>query len=200
MEKYNINQTTLKILGLYRTDYRRPCYVREVSREVKVDVKATQLQLKRLERMNILSSVSRGRIKEYRLNLANQIGLYLMTMAEVYFTVTYLNRNFPVKKLVSEVRNRIEGTTILFGSFAKAQATSESDIDLLILDEKEPPPQLFKPVGSIIGKRISLKHAPAAQFLESLRQNDPLAREVVASHVILKGADEFCNIMWQYYA
>jgi len=57
LEEYNINQTTLKILGLYRSDYGRSMHLRKIARETKVDVKAVQLQLKRLERLNILSSV-----------------------------------------------------------------------------------------------------------------------------------------------
>jgi hypothetical protein len=63
MEEYNINQTTLKILGLYMSDYRRSLHLRQIAR--------VQLQLKRLKRMNILSSVRKGRNKEYSVNLQN---------------------------------------------------------------------------------------------------------------------------------
>ena len=77
MEEYNINQTTLKILGLFRNDYRRSLHLRQIARETRVDVKAVQLQLKRLERMNILSSLLKGRNKEYSVNLRNSIAKYL---------------------------------------------------------------------------------------------------------------------------
>jgi hypothetical protein len=43
MKGYNINQTTLKILGLYRSDYRRSLHLRQIARETNVDVKAVQL-------------------------------------------------------------------------------------------------------------------------------------------------------------
>ena len=200
MNEYNINQTTLKILGLYRTDYRRPCYVREAARDIDVDVKATQLQLRKLEKMNVLSSADRGRIKEYRLNLENHTGLYLMVMAETFFTITYLNRNFLVKKLVSEVGSHIDGTILLFGSLARARATGESDVDLMVLVKEKPDAQTLGPLRSIIGRRISLKHMDPPRFLEGLRQKDPLVMEIAANHVVLKGADEFCNLMWQHYA
>ncbi|MHB8545492.1 MAG: hypothetical protein ACYDAJ_01835 [Nitrosotalea sp.] len=51
LEEYNINQTTLKILGLYLDDYKKSLHLREISRETKIDVKAIQLQLKKLEKM-----------------------------------------------------------------------------------------------------------------------------------------------------
>jgi len=60
MKEYNINQTTLRILGLYVSDY-KALHLRKVARETKVDVKAVQLQLKRLEKRNILSSIMKGR-------------------------------------------------------------------------------------------------------------------------------------------
>jgi predicted transcriptional regulator len=71
MKKYNINQTTLKMLGLYRSNYDASFHVRAVARETNIDVKAIQLQLKMLEKINVVSSTQKGRNKEYSLNLDN---------------------------------------------------------------------------------------------------------------------------------
>jgi hypothetical protein len=35
--------------------------------------------------------------------------------------------------------------------------------------------------------------------MNGLRSNDPLIKEVVSNHIILKGIDEFCDIMWSYH-
>lgn len=137
MEEYNINHTTLKILGLYRTDYGRSLHLREISRQTKVDVKAVQLQLKRLEKINVVSSVLKGRNKEYSLNLGNSITKYYMVMAETFASIIYLRRNFLIKKTVSEIGNLIEGTMVLFGSFARGQVTKESDIDIFVVSGKK---------------------------------------------------------------
>jgi len=69
MEEYNINQTTLKSLGLYS----KSLHLRQIVRETSVDVKAVELQLKRLERKNIRLCVRKGRNKEYSVNLRNSI-------------------------------------------------------------------------------------------------------------------------------
>ena len=94
MEEYNINQTTLKILGLYRSDYGRSLHLRQIARETKVDVKAIQLQLKRLERMNILSSLRKGRNKEYTVNLQNSIAKYYLMLAETLHLSPILRGTF----------------------------------------------------------------------------------------------------------
>ncbi|MGB9003018.1 MAG: hypothetical protein WCC52_04345, partial [Nitrosotalea sp.] len=69
LEEYNITQTTLKIISLYRYNYAVSVHLREIARETNVDVKSIQLQLKKLEKINVLSSAVRGRNKEYTLNL-----------------------------------------------------------------------------------------------------------------------------------
>ncbi|MGQ9718233.1 MAG: nucleotidyltransferase domain-containing protein [Nitrososphaerales archaeon] len=200
MEEYNINQTTLKILGLYNNDYRRSLHLREIARETKVDVKAIQLQLKRLEKMDVLSSVFKGRNKEYCPNMINPITKYYMILAETLLSINYLTRNFLIKKTVNEIGNKIEGAIILFGSFAKGEATKESDVDLFILTDKKLDRNALVEAGSLIGREISVKSSNKKQFLEGLKSNDPLVREVVSNHILLKGIDDFCDIMWRYYA
>ena len=200
MSEYNINQTTLKVLGLYRSDYKRALHLREISRETQVDVKAIQLQLKKLEKKNVLSSVLKGRNKEYSLNLSNSITKYYMILAETFSSISYLVRNFLVKKIISEVGNQIEGTIVLFGSFAKEEETEESDIDLFVITEKKINESAFVTVGNLVGREITIKYTSKKRFLEGLDRGDPLIREVVSNHVVLKGIDDLCDIMWRYYA
>jgi hypothetical protein len=54
--------------------------------------------------------------------------------------------------------------------------------------------------GSLIGREISVKSSNKKRFLEGLKSNDPLVREAVSNHILLKGIDDFCDIMWRYYA
>jgi hypothetical protein len=119
MKKYNINQTTLKLLGLYRSNYTTSFHVREAARKTRIDVKAIQLQLKMLEKINVASSTQKGRNKEYSLNLNNYLTKYYMILAETFASITYLSKNFEVKKLISEIGNKIGDSVLLFGSFAK---------------------------------------------------------------------------------
>ncbi|MGO9643755.1 MAG: nucleotidyltransferase domain-containing protein [Candidatus Bathyarchaeia archaeon] len=200
MEEYNINQTTLAILGLYRSNYRRACHLREIARDVRVDVKAVQLQVKRLERLSILTSTKRGRNTEYRLNLGNTVTKYFLVLAETFATMQYLAKNFVIKKMIDEVGDVIEGWLVLFGSFAKSEARRGSDIDVMVIAETEASQDAFERVATRMGRNVSPKTASARQFLKGLRQNDPLIREVVANHVVLKGIDQFCEILWRYYA
>ena len=200
MKEYNINQTTLKILSLYRKNYKASLHLRKIARETNTDVKAIQLQLKKLEKINIILGTTKGRNKEYSLNLNNYTTKYYIILAETYTTINYLSKNFEVKKLASEIEDHMENSTILFGSFAKEETTAESDIDLLIITHKKPDTNAIREAGKLINREINVKFTTEEQFQKGLINNDPLIREITANHIILKGIDNICNIMWQYYA
>jgi predicted nucleotidyltransferase len=198
--KYHINQTTLKILSLFRSNYKTSLYLREIAREIQVDAKAVSLQLNRLEKTNILTSIQKGKNKEYSLNLGNYLTLYYIVLAEDFVTIEYLDRNFEVKKLVSETTDKLGKIAMLFGSFAKGNMTQESDIDILIIDDKKPNLSVFKEVGSLLSREISIKCMSEEQFSNGLANKDPLTLEVAVNHIILKGIDNVCNMLWRYYA
>jgi predicted nucleotidyltransferase len=200
MKKYNINQTTLKLLGLYRSNYTNSFHVREAARKTRIDVKAIQLQLKMLEKINVASSTQKGRNKEYSLNLNNYLAKYYMILAETFASITYLSKNFEVKKLISEIGDKIGDSVLLFGSFAKGEMTQESDIDLLVIGDRKPDLDAVREAGRLMGREISVKSTTEEKFLEGLTNSDPLMLEVATNHVILKGVDTVCNAMWLYYA
>lgn len=200
LEEYNINQTTLKIIALYRNDYRKLLHLREIAREINVDVKAVQLQLRRLEEINIVSSVMKGKNKDYQLNLANSLTRYYLIMAETFTTLSFLGNNFRIKKFLDEIRGKVEGTMILFGSLVKGLARKESDIDLFVLARYPFDMEVVDEAAEAIDRRVSVKTTPPKDFLKGLTSRDPLISEVVAQHVILKGFDEFCDILWRDYA
>lgn len=199
LEEYNITQTTLKIVGLYTDNYKKSIHIREIAREVNVDVKSIQLQLKKLERINVLSSVLKGRNKEYTLNLDNIITKYYLIMAESFISVIYLKKHFLIKKILEEIGSKIDDPLILFGSFVKGGYTKESDIDLFVISEKKIDKSMILEVSDLVDRDINIKSSNKTKFLIGLRNKDPLINEIVSNHIILKGIDEFCGILWRNY-
>jgi predicted nucleotidyltransferase len=153
-----------------------------------------------LEKITVVTSAQKGRNKEYSLNLNNYLTKYYMILAETFASITYLSKNFEVKKLVSQIGDKIGDSIMLFGSFAKDEMTQESDIDLLVISNQKPNLGAVREAGRLIGREISVKSTTEEKFLEGLMNGDPLIREVVANHVVLKGIDTICNVMWRYYA
>ena len=199
LEKTNVTQTTLNILHLYNANYTKSLHLREIARKTKIDVNTAQHQLKKLETINVLSSTIKGKNKEYVLNLNNVITKYYLIMAETFATIVYLHKNFIIKKILVEIENKIDGPLILFGSFANITYNKESDIDLFSIDGKKIENNMILKTASLIGRNINIKSTTESKFSSSLKNNDPLINEVVSNHIVLKGVDKFCDIMWRYY-
>ena len=198
-EKYNINQTTQKILALFTTDYHKTIHLREIARNIQTDKKAVGIHLNQLENHNILQSIQKGRNKEYHLNLDNPVTKHYLILAETYTTITYLEKNYIIKKLTSEIADKIDGTIILFGSYAKEEATDESDIDLLIITEKNINTEAINETAKIMGKEINVKTTDQKHLQSGLKENDPLIKEIIQNHIVIKGIDSLVEIMWRYY-
>ena len=198
-KKYNINQTTQKILALFTTDYQRAIHLREIARNIQTDKKAVGIHLNRLENLNILQSTQKGRNKEYQLNLGNPVTKHYLILAETYTTITYLEDNFIIKKLTGEIADKINGAIILFGSYAKGEATEDSDIDLLVITEKDIDRKKINDAARTMGKEINIKTTTQKQFQNGIKENDPLIKEITQNHIVLKGADCLAESMWRYH-
>jgi len=198
-ENYYINQTTIKILALFRTDYETAIHVREIARNIQTDTKTVGIHLNRLENINVLKSTIRGRNKEYQLNLDNPVTKYYVILAETYTTITYLEGNYLIKKLTGEILNRIDGTVILYGSYAKGEATEDSDIDLLVITDKKIDRKAISETGKIMAKEINIKETNSVLFQEGVKENDPLISEVIKNYIVLEKIDSFVKAMWRYY-
>jgi predicted nucleotidyltransferase len=198
-ENYYINQTTIKILALFRSDYETAIHVREIARSIQTDTKTVGIHLNRLENINVLKSTIRGRNKEYQLNIDNTVTKYYVILAETYTTITYLESNYLIKKLTGEILDRIDGTVILYGSYAKGEATEDSDVDLLVIPDKKIDSEAIAETGRITGKEINIKETDSVLFQEGLKENDPLICEIIKNHIVLKRIDSFVEAMWRYY-
>jgi len=83
---------------------------------------------------------------------------------------------------------------ILFGSAARGEATSESDIDLLILTEKTKPwmvrqrlYDLIYPIIPAFGVDISLIVVDKGNFIRMIKDKDPFALSVINEGIQLQG-------------
>ena len=227
--KLNVNDTTFKILALYRSDYRRALHTREIARSVATDVQPVSVQLRRLEEASILKSTVKGKHKEYRLNLENILTKYYLVLAETYTTLSFLDRNFLVKRVLEELdetdTTALFSTLVLFGSFASERANERSDIDILTITDfdeqiaflraesssvdaqtshvkvagKDSLKNIVRNIEIEIGREINIKQTTPLQFMNGLRAASPFEREVVTHHVVLRNIDSFCGIMWEFF-
>ena len=117
---------------------------------------------------------------------------FILLQAEIYRTDNFL-RTYPQFKIFLK-----ELTTntpiIIFGSFAKLTADKNSDLDLLIISEKEqklPFHLLPYKTHEIILSENS--------FIKAIKEQETLIKEIEEKHIILNNHSFYVNIMWGQY-
>lgn len=195
------SRLALQIVALFRSDYRRQYYVREIALRVGRSHSTILPYLGELEKERVLTAKTIGKIKAYSLNMDSMIAREYLSMAEAQVTIEHLKRILLIRKVNDELfRMNDEGTIVLFGSYAKGNYTKDSDIDLFYVGKIDDDGVLkIRDIGKIYGKTINVKMLDMHLFGSAVRRKDPLVKEVIKNHVLLQNPQQFINIFWRYY-
>jgi len=157
-------------------------------------------RLKKLENDRILKSIKAGKNKEYFLNFENTMVKKYIAVAETLEATKFLNIHFVIKKIYEGISPLNGGSLILFGSWAKSYATEESDVDIFCLGKiSDDKLKQIRKTGEVYGKKINIKTASIENFVDGLKEGDPLIKEIVEGHIILENSDLFVDLLWESY-
>ncbi|MBD3312057.1 hypothetical protein GF352_01220 [archaeon] len=190
-DKLNITENHLQALALFTKGFTKKYYIREVQKLLNISPRTAQLILNDLEVKTVLESKTRGKIKEYKLKQASQTIDYLI-FVEQYKKLTFLKTQPLIKELITKITPHIKGVGLIFGSYAKARARKDSDIDLLIIgnyDKKE-----VKRTAKMYNLELNIKQYTKELFNKGLKK-DLLLKEVLNNHVVFSGIEEFIKIV-----
>jgi len=182
----------LEVISLFRGNYKSRYYLREISRISKLPLKTCQNALTNLEKAKILKSKTEGKNKYFSLNLENIKTKSFLQQAEIYQTDLFLEKYPQFKMFLKSLK--ITVPLIVFGSFAKFTADKNSDLDLLIISDKE----LELPFHLLPAKAHQIKMSKKT-FLKALKEQENLIKEIEENHVILNNHSFYVSIMWGYY-
>ncbi len=177
-----------EIIKQFLGDYNKEIYGRELIKKVGISQKNIALTLEELEKAGMLSSKTRGNIRYFFLNKLNPFYKKYLLLAEVENSIEFL-KNQPK---VSQVLDKIEKNKkiiCVFGSYAKGIQKKDSDLDLFIIgkfNEKE-----IKKIGKDYNLTISIKGGTKYDFVSSLKERNPLLKEILENHILISGYEEF---------
>jgi len=181
----------LEVISLFSGDYSKDLYLREISKLSKLPLKTTQNVLNNLENNGILKSHVRGKSKFFSLNLDNiQAKLYIL-QGEIYKTRVFLQKYPEFKSFLKELN--LKYLVIVFGSFAKFKTNKDSDVDMMIVSEKQELPTHLLP------HKIHQVNLLEKNFIASIDAKDTLLEEIKENHIILNNHSSFVDVMWNYY-
>lgn len=181
----------LEILSLFRVNYKARFYLREISKLSNLPLKTCQTTLNYLEETKILNSKTEGKNKYFSLNLENIQTKSFLLQSEIYKTDSFIEKYSQIKLFLKSIHNNTP--IIIFGSFARFKADKSSDLDLLIISEKE-----TKLPFHLLPFKTHKINITEKSFKKSIQQ-EALIKEIEENHIILNNHSFYINIMWEYY-
>lgn len=162
-------------------------YGREIAKRYKLNQKTIANTLNKLEKNDILKYKIEGKNKYYFLNSFNPLIKELVQTIEVEKKADFLKSHKSIAEFIRKIEQKSEGIVVLFGSYARGTADKESDLDLLIIGKSN-----LEDLEKSFGKKLNVVKSTKEKF----DMNNPFIQEVLGNHIVLKGAEEFINLIW----
>jgi len=170
------SQARVAILGLFLLNPSDRFYMREVATRSSQPIRAVQRELARLEAAGLLSHTIDGNRKYYQINKNCPIfpelkAIFLKTFALGDILRQHLSR---VKKDII--------VAFIYGSYAKAQETATSDIDLFVVGDitASELSKALSPAKEGLGREINAVAMPPQELKAKVRAQNHFALNVLS--------------------
>lgn len=183
----NINGKEFEILSMFANNYSIKLRESEIVQMLKLPQRTVSRKLNNLEKNKYLKYTREGKNKIYFIDKENPLLFQLLILIESYKAVKFLALNPILAILIKE----LDCGMLIFGSYAKGNHVSNSDLDIVFLCNKN------KEIMDIINKssiEIHAQYSPIEKLKEKLREKDALALEITSNHIILRNFDELTKL------
>lgn len=187
LERLFTSKTRVHILEQFLLNPDAEYHIRQLSRIIDTTPIMVQRELRNLEQLGLLSGKKRGKMILYMLNRKSSI---IDELKRIFLKTESLG-GYLLKSLSKADRQKIR-FALIYGSFAKGQETTSSDIDLLVIgdiDEDAILKSLSKTEQNL-GSQVNMVLWTEDEFLEKARQKIPLLKEISKTPFIMIVGEE----------
>ncbi len=169
--------TQQKVLGLLFSQPNRSFYAKELIRLADAGSGGVQRELRRLSESGLITARSIGPQRHFQANPDSPIFDELRAIVSKSFGLVE-----PLRAALSEIRGRIQAAFI-YGSVAKRQDTTSSDIDLMVVSDKLSYGDLVASLLEVeraLGRPINPTIFSADDFTRRRKKRDSFVRRLLA--------------------
>jgi predicted nucleotidyltransferase len=166
-------------------------HLRGIALKVGTNPMMVSRKLEELSSLNVVDYRMQGKNKVYFVKKTTEARNFVL-MAELNSLLEFIANHPSFKRVINKIQSSKEiNLAIIFGSYAKGNQTSKSDLDIYIpfLDKK------LKQDLENFDSKLSIKTG-------EYDKNNFLIKEIEKSHIIIKGVEEFYekNKFFEYVA
>ena len=189
-----LTKEQLNILSVFKKDLFSSLTFKQIKQQSRQKSNnIVQIALKEFQKQDIVKTKETGDVTAYSLNLNNNLTLsYLNLINE-----SEINKSKIPKNTLNDIQNRIFKHTelfilIVFGSYAKNEATKKSDLDIAVIVESDHTKKEITPFLETIKRRevlqIDYHIFTRVEFLEMLRADfENVGKQIFKSNTVYYG-------------
>lgn len=194
------------ILETFLKEPTKSQYIRQIANNCKLSYERVQFYLKELEKIKLLYSKVKGKIKEYTLNRRHELAPKLFAILEMEKRQTFYSKNPQFQSWLNTMLNELNKTVVtsvsdikfilLFGSTARGDSKDDSDVDLLIVTRTldSTLETVIKSVKTkleaISGKTFSFHIVNYKEFTAKWKK-EPVYATIWLDHIVIYGEENF---------
>jgi predicted nucleotidyltransferase len=184
LERLFTSKTRVNILEEFLLNPGIEYHIRELARIVETTPIYVQKELKNLESLGLLGSRRKGNMVLYKLQTKSPI---VEDLKRIFLKTESIGH-----AIVGELDTKKIKFALIFGSFAKGIETPTSDVDLLIIGNVNED-DILRSISKTerrIGREINFILWTEKEFLQKVRENIPLIKEILKTPIIMIVGDE----------
>jgi len=197
-----LTKEQLNILSVFKKDIFASLTFKQIKQDSRQKSNnIVQIAIKEFQKQDIVKTKEIGDVTTYSLNLNNNLTFsYLNLINE-----SEISKSKVPKKTLEDIQNRIFKQTeffilILFGSYAKNEATKKSDLDIALIVESEQTKKDITPFLETIKRRevipIDYHIFTRNEFLEMLQaDSENVGKQIFKSNIVYYGYIPYCNLV-----
>ena len=197
-----LTKEQLNILSVFKKDIFASLTFKQIKQDSRQKSNnIVQIAIKEFQKQEIVKTKETGDVTTYSLNLNNNLAFsYLNLINE-----SEISKSKVPKKTLEDIQNRIFKQTeffilILFGSYAKNEATKKSDLDIALIVESEQTKKEITPFLETIKRRevipIDYHIFTRNEFLEMLQaDSENVGKQIFKINIVYYGYIPYCNLV-----
>lgn len=202
-----LSKTQIKILSVFRNNLFTKLTFKEIktlSKQKSNSMVQTAIAL--FKEKNLLNIESVGDINLYSLNLSNRLTkTYLSLCLEEDTKKISVHTREVINETIKHILERTEFFILsLFGSHVKGKATTNSDIDMMLIADDESARSKIKPIIETIRRRelskIDCHIFTKEEFTEMIENNsENLGKQIYRSSLVFYGLEQYIELLRNIY-
>lgn len=195
VKKHNYAGTKDKIISLLLSHKKKELTIRAIAKETSIDYKTVHVTLNLLIKDKIIKTKKAG--QSILCSIDSQAFNSDIFRAETLRRDALLkNKNFKV--LYGQINERVKEPffiLLLFGSYASGKSRKGSDVDLMLITDKESVRKKVKHLLSLLPLKVHLVDFNSEEFLSMLKTTEfNVGKEARDNNIILVGIESYYRL------